>query len=298
MIYDITPPTLSFISPDPNEWINHQRMEMSTNEPIQKWSIKLNWKGGVFDDNAPYYFEFLDTVQVSEKKDLAAYFTLNDGSMYTFEMIGSDLAGNISYATTIDSITYDITPPIITMIYPFDDEAINNPTVSYAISEQLLLGEILWTQVDGMEDTLSPHIVNMIEDELSPVEKIRINMVNEPILMDGSIYTLTVNGRDLASNDSETIVVSNILYDTTPPSFSNIKPDSGSALNHQRITYSVSEDLFKGEVIWMQTGGTNDPDAPHKVQFEGSELKFGDHNDITLLNICLLYTSPSPRDRG
>ena len=177
VIYDITPPTLSFISPDPNEWINHQRMEMSTNEPIQKWSIKLNWKGGVFDDNAPYYFEFLDTVQVSEKKDLAAYFTLNDGSMYTFEMIGSDLAGNISDATIIDSITYDITPPIITMIYPFDDEAINNPTVSYAISEQLLLGEILWTQVDGMEDTLSPHIVNMIEDELSPEEKIRINMV-------------------------------------------------------------------------------------------------------------------------
>ena len=125
----------------------------------------------------------------------------------------------------------------------------------------------------------------MIEDELSPEEKIRINMVNEPILMDGSIYTLTVNGRDLASNDSETIIVSNILYDTTPPSFSNIKPDSGSALNHQRITYSVSEDLFKGEVIWMQTGGTNDPDAPHKVQFEGSELKFGDHNDITLLNM-------------
>ena len=35
----------------------------------------------------------------------------------------------------------------------------------------------------------------------------------------------------------------------------------------------------------MQTGGTNDPDAPHKVQFEGSELKFCDHNDITLLNM-------------
>ena len=136
-----------------------------------------------------------------------------------------------------------------------------------------------------MEDTLSPHIIDMIAQELSPEEKIRINMANESILMDGSIYTLTVNGRDLASNDSETIIVSNILYDITPPSFSSIKPDSGSALNHQRITYSVSEDLFKGEVIWIQTGGTDDPDAPHKVQFEGSELKFGDHNDITLLNM-------------
>ena len=184
-------------------------------------------------------------ISVSEKKDLAAYFTLNDGSMYTFEMIGSDLAGNISDATIIDSITYDITPPIITMIYPFDDEAINNPTVSYAISEQLLLGEILWTQVDGMEDTLSPHIVNMIEDELSPEEKIRINMVNEPILMDGSIYTLTVNGRDLASNDSETIIVSNILYDTTPPSFSNIKPD----LLYRSENFDWASDLGKQQLI-------------------------------------------------
>ena len=58
VIYDITPPTLSFISPDPNEWINHQRMEMSTNEPIQKWSIKLNWKGGFSMTTLPITLNF------------------------------------------------------------------------------------------------------------------------------------------------------------------------------------------------------------------------------------------------
>ena len=285
VIYDITPPKLSFINPEPNDWLNHQRMEMQTNEPIQTWSIHLKWVGGIFDDQAPYFYEFKDTIQVSDNQDLIDYFSLNDGSMYSFEMTGTDLAGNVSDTAIVDSVSYDITAPIITMIYPFNGEAINNPAVSYAISEQLFLGEMLWTQVEGKEDTLSPHIVNLAGDELSKEEKIRINMIHEPILMDGSIYTLTVNGRDLASNDSEPIIVSNILFDTTPPSFSNIAPDSGSALNHQRISYAISEDLFKGEVIWIQTGGKEDPDAPHNVKFSNEELNFGNHLDIELVNM-------------
>ena len=285
VIYDITPPKLTFTTPDSNEWINNQRMELETNEPIQKWSIRLKSQGDVYDEKSPHFYEFLDTVRVNNKVDLADYFQLNDGSMYIFEMIGVDLAGNISDAVFLDSVHYDITPPVITMIYPFNNEAINNPTISYAISEKLAFGEILWTQVDGAEDSLSPHIVSMVGEELSPEEKIRINMINEPILMDGSIYSVTLNGRDLASNDSEPVTVSNILYDTTPPSFSSVKPDSGSALNHQRISYSISEDLFKGEVIWIRTGGENDPDAPHKVPLSDAERKYGDHNELTLINM-------------
>ena len=53
VIYDITPPKLSFISPESNDWINHQRMEMQTNEPVQSWSIRLKWMGGIFDEKAP-----------------------------------------------------------------------------------------------------------------------------------------------------------------------------------------------------------------------------------------------------
>ena len=173
------------------------------------------------------------------------------------------------------------------MIYPFDGEAINNPTVSYAISENLAFGEMLWTltSFSGAEDSLSPHIVEMVGSELDPDEKIRIKMANEPVLMDGSVYTLTVNGRDLASNDSESVTVSNILYDTTPPSFTAVGPNSGAALNHQKISYTVSENLFKGEVLWIQTGGVDDPDAPHNVKMEGEELLYGEHNDISLINI-------------
>merc|ERR1711991_428071 len=120
--------------------------------------------------------------------------------MYQFSIVGSDLAGNISDTTRLDSIHYDITPPVVTMIFPFDNAAINNPTISYALSEQLLLGEVLWTQVDGVQDTLSPHNVEMVGEELSPEKKIRITMLHEPILTDGSIYSIVARGRDLAGN--------------------------------------------------------------------------------------------------
>ncbi|MEC7871559.1 MAG: Ig-like domain-containing protein [Candidatus Neomarinimicrobiota bacterium] len=285
VIYDITPPILSFISPDPGAWINHQRMEMNTNEPIQQWSVQLKWQGDLLDKNSPYYHEFSDTIQTADSQNLMDYFQLQDGTMYSFEIIGTDLAGNISDTVKLDSIHYDITPPVITMIYPFDNEAINSPAISYAISEQLSFGEILWTQTDGMIDTLSPHIVQMTENELGPDEKIKINMINEPVLMDGSTYSITANGIDLARNESKSVTVSNILYDITPPSFTDVGPYSGNALNHQKISYTVSENLFQGEVIWIQTGGIDDPDAPHNVKMNGEELLYGQHNDISLNNM-------------
>ena len=42
------------------------------------------------------------------------------------------------------------------MIYPFNDAAIKDPSVSYAASESLLAGEFLWTEMEGTADSLSP----------------------------------------------------------------------------------------------------------------------------------------------
>ena len=89
---------------------------------------------------------------------------------------------------------------------------------------------------------------------------------------------------------------------------------SGSALNHQSISYSFSENLFKGEILWIQTGGIEDPDQPHNVMLSSDEMAFGLHDSIRLINMpplkdgaiysifftgsdragniaCLLYTS-------
>jgi len=288
VIYDITPPVLVITSPSSGVWVNHQELYMNTNEPIQSWKVVAQWQGGVTDTKAPYFHEFTDTVQAEMDADLIAYFQLNDGSIYSYGLVGIDLAGNVSDTVRIDSIHYDITPPVLTMIYPFDDAAINNATVSYAASEQLLAGEFLWTQNGGMGDSLSPHVVELMDEELSPAEKIHISLTNEPYLTDGSTYSIFFTGRDLAGNDSEPITISNVLFDTTPPVFTNVSPDSGAALNHQSISYEVSEHLYKGSVAWVQTGGVVDPDAPHTVEMAEAELDVGLHDSINLKNMPTL----------
>jgi len=288
VIYDITPPVLVITSPSSGVWVNHQELYMNTNEPIQSWKVVAQWQGGVTDTKAPYSHEFTDTVQAEMDADLIAYFQLNDGSIYSYGLVGIDLAGNVSDTVRIDSIHYDITPPVLTVIYPFDDAAINNATVSYAASEQLLAGEFLWTQNDGMIDSLSPHVVELVDEELSSAEKIHISLTNEPYLTDGSTYSIFFTGQDMAGNDSEPITISNVLFDTTPPVFTNVSPDSGAALNHQSISYEVSEHLYKGSVAWVQTGGVVDPDAPHAVEMAEAELDFGIHDSINLKNMPTL----------
>ncbi len=288
VIYDITPPVLSINDPSPGAWLNHQSVSISTNERIQSWTVIAEWQGGLPDANAPYSHEFSDSVQSAADADLSAYFQLNDGSVYSYAIIGADLAGNVSDTSRIDSIHFDITPPVLTMIYPFDDAAINNASVSYASSEQLLAGEFRWTQIDGIADSLSPHIVELFDDELSPAEKIHIYLVNEPVLTDGAVYSILFNGRDLAGNDSDPVTISNVLYDTTRPVFTQTAPDSGAALNHQVVSYDISENLHKGTVIWEQTGGVEDPDEPHIVVLAEAELEFGLHDSIALANMPLL----------
>ena len=282
VIFDATPPILAIYSPYNGAWVNHQLLDIGTNEPIRTWTVTATWQGGTADNNAPYEHIFPDTVLDTSHVDLATLFQLNDGSIYQFSIVGEDLAGNISAPTAVDSIHYDVTPPVLTMIYPFDGAAINDPTVSYATSEQLLAGEFRWSHMDGTPDSLAPHIVLLDGDELSPAEKIRIHLQNEPTLSDGAIYSVLLTGRDLAGNESEPITISNILYDTTPPEFTNTAPVSGDALNHQSVSYTLSESIQKGNITWTQTGGATDENSPHVVIFTADEMAEGDHDSFVL----------------
>jgi len=288
VIYDITQPALSINEPNAGEWLNHQLFYMSTNEPIQSWTFIAKWQGGSFDENAPYTHTFTDTVLDTANVNLADYFQLNDGSTYAFSIIGNDLAGNVSDTTQIDSIHYDTTPPVLTMIFPFNDAAINNPTVSYASSELLLAGEFLWTEINGSEDSVSSHRVELIDDELSAEEKIHINLTNEPILTDGSTYTILLTGRDLAGNESDPVVITNVLFDITPPNFTNTFPETGGALNHQSVSYTISESIQKGSITWIQMSGILDENSPHVIPFVEDEMSKGVHERITLKNMSTL----------
>jgi hypothetical protein len=284
--YDVTPALVTIDTPSTGDYLNHQVLSFRVNEAVQHWRVEWVWQGGVADDRAPYELDFSDTVdaETPEVTDLQTYFQPVDGGIYGIRIVITDLAGNVSEPTGVDSIHYDVSPPVLTMIFPYDGAAIKDPTVSYAVNEPLQAGEFLWTQTAGTPDSLSPQIVTLVGEELAPKEKIHITLVNAPRLADGAYYALTLTGRDRAGNDSEPVVVNQILFDASPPVFSRIEPDSGAALNSMELSYEISENLDKGSVLWVNTGGSPDPDAPHLAVLEGQELIGEFHDHIRLMN--------------
>ncbi|MFQ6612937.1 MAG: Ig-like domain-containing protein, partial [Fidelibacterota bacterium] len=284
--YDITPAVIIIESPAAGNYINHQVVSFKPYETIQNWVVEWIWQSGTVDERAPYRFEFSDTVSAASvsETNLQPYFQPVDGAVYALKITTIDLAGNHSDPVTVDSLHYDVTPPVLTMIFPYDDAAMKNPAISYTVDEPLQAGEFLWTQISGTPDSLSPQVAALAGDELKSQEKIHINLQNEPRLVDGAYYTLTFTGRDLAGNDSEPVVVNRILFDASPPMFSRVKPDSGAALNTVKLSYEISENLAKGSVLWVNTGGMEDPDAPHLAWLEGKELIGEFHRQLTLLN--------------
>ena len=288
VIFDITPPVITINNPNNGDWLNHQLIDITASETIRSWTVMVERQGGEEDSNSPYEHTFLDTVIDSVNDDLFEHFQLKDGVTYSYSVIGFDLAGNLSDTIKVDSIHYDITPPVLTLIYPYDDEAINNTSISYATSEQLSAGDFLWTQTKGLIDALSPNNIELIGDELSPNEKIKINLTNQPLLNDGSYYSILFTGIDLAGNESEPILRKNILFDTTPPEFSNVFPESGSALNYQSVTYTLSEKIEKGSIIWNQSGGEIDEKSPHVILLSKTEMMDSTYQNIDLVNMVTL----------
>ena len=73
-------------------------------------------------------------------------------------------------------------------------------------------------------------------------------------LRDGEIYTISIIGKDFASNISKEISVSEITYDTSPPKILILNPKQGDFVNTNEITYSVNEPMTSAKMIWIGNG--------------------------------------------
>jgi hypothetical protein len=284
IMYDIRLPVVELISPYIGEFRNFTSISFTQNEPLTSWKIIVKSMAGTPDPQSPHYYETdssLIDLGIIEK-DLAEEFYLNDGTVYRFELSAIDRAGNSSLMYSVDSVTYDISPPILTTIYPASGVAINQTTVSYSINESLRAGEFRWEQTEGTMDSSAPHIIPLIPIELEKGDYIQVRLSNQNELTDGTVYSLMFVGQDLAGNDGIAPPNSEILFDAVPPEFTDIKPVSGSALNDKHISYTLSEMVDKGSITWIWTGGTKDKSAPYTVQLIDDELESGVHDSIML----------------
>ncbi|MBC8322880.1 MAG: hypothetical protein H8E70_04875 [Candidatus Marinimicrobia bacterium] len=285
IMFDIRPPEVELISPLHSEFRNFTTIDWIINEPFQSWKIDVKAIAGKPDYEAPHSFQSdssLFTVDLMFK-ELTDEFQLNDGTVYRFELSAIDRAGNSSAVFKIDSVTYDITPPLLTTIYPSSGASINETTVSFSINEPLRAGEFRWEQTEGTMDSSAPHIIPMVEEELIKGDHIQVQLFNQTELTDGSVYTLVFAGLDRAGNVGKFLPNTEILFDAVPPSFTDVLPSTGTALNHQRISYTLSENVNTGSIKWTWVGGVKDNSAPYTSQFLESENDGGKHDSLLLV---------------
>ncbi|MFQ6678464.1 MAG: Ig-like domain-containing protein [Fidelibacterota bacterium] len=284
IMYDIQRPILELSSPVVGEHRNISSIAFANNEPIISWKIMVKSMLGVPDSLSPHYYEtdssFFDPGII--EKDLSDEFKLSDGTVYRFELSGIDRAGNISTIHSVDSVTYDITPPILTIIYPASGAVVNQATISYSNNEKLRAGEFRWEQTEGTMDSSAPHIIPLIQSELEKGDHIQYRLSNQEELNDGTVYSLMFVGQDFAGNEGIAPSHADILFDAVPPEFSDIKPLSGSALNYKHVSYTLSEKIESGSITWIWLGGIKDESSPHIMSFVGDEMEIGVHDSIML----------------
>src|SRR3989339_115868 len=286
VLYDVTLPVISSTTPVPNSYMNHTRVSYTLSEDLSIGEIRWTRSAGLADALSPH-IQALSGAELIAGAHTDITLTndpvLVHGTRYTVRFSGNDLAGNAATMISNTLVWYDVTAPTITFTVPADNSYRRTAQVSYVLSETFSTGSITWTQTGGNADPGSPHVQALTTAELATTARNNYTLTNNPVLVDGAIYTVTFDGADLAGNSAVSVVKTNVTYDVTLPVISSTAPVPSSYVNYTRVSYTLSENLSIGEVRWTRTGGTADGTV-HIQALSGTELDAGAHNDITLVN--------------
>lgn len=283
--YDVTAPVIAGLSPVDSSEVNHARFSYTLSEAMVEGGIRWIWTGGAEDTTSSHYFEFLpEHLVIGSSNDISLEMppALADGAVYTFEIFGSDAAGNRADTARVESILYDVTPPRFAVTFPSTDSYVLDSRIAYTISETLEQGTITWRQSSGAADTRSPHVLSLTEAERAPTG-LDGALMTQPPLVDGAVYTVTFDGVDMAGNPAEGASIAEVKVDYSPPILTLSSPLAGAAIMNPDVIYNLSENLSDGTMIWTHIDGPSDPSSPHTVPLDSDELTMGDHLDGQLI---------------
>ena len=201
--------------------------------------------------------------------------TLVNGTVYTIEFNGQDIAGNQASTFSITGVTFDTSPPVFSNVSPSKDAKVKTANVGYTLDEQLASGSVTFTRTDGATDNNSPHTKSLTGNELNKGTKALSVLTNAPTLVDGAIYTIAFNGQDAAGNQATTISITGVTFDTTPPKFTNVSPLKDAKVKIADVGYTLDEQLASGSVTFTRTDGPTDNNSPHTQSLAGNELNKG-----------------------
>jgi len=285
--YDDISPNIIVNYPQVNQYVNTKEVDYSLSELFKSGQISWIRTGGSSDPYSPH--EIILNASELSSGDHPQSITSNipdlvDGSIYSIVFSGIDMAGNTSEVVTIPMVTYDISAPLFTLLWPESMKAINEPEISYSLSEKMQKASLVWKHVAGVTDPNSPHTIELLGDEMVKGSFEKVSLTMEPTLVDGAIYDISTIGNDQAGNNLTSSTIQQVLFDVTPPSIIASLPAPTSFIKTSAISYNLSETLSEGKVVWRRTGGEIDASSPHEIPLSGLELAMGEHNEIILTN--------------
>ena len=188
------------------------------------------------------------TVQAGDTSaDLAVKtIVVNDGNI-------SNAAGNMSDFTigsnlsSTSALVVDTTAPVISSVSPASSSSVANKNIGYTLSEQCASGTVVFTRTGGSPDSGSPHTVNLVSSELTTGVHAPAELINNPSLVSGSVYSIAFNATDLAGNTATVVTSTSVTYSTdniAPTiviSSNNVNSGGISNLDAIVLNFTISE---------------------------------------------------------
>ncbi|MBI4850009.1 MAG: hypothetical protein HY808_15780, partial [Nitrospirae bacterium] len=174
-------------------------------------------------------------------------FSLSSGSgVKNVYLWVKDIAGNMSYC--METIVTDTDLPVILLSQPATNGfGTQNIQVSYSLSEDIATGTLIlsFIQTSGKYDGYSPR-----RFALPGTSKGNHSFTGTYSLVDGAIYTITLEGADTAGNKAQMAVNTNWTYDLSAPIITLVKPSSNGRDNHElELAYVLSEIVKQDRII-------------------------------------------------
>ncbi len=119
---------------------------------------------GTIDINSPHKIPLTGrqlTDGVHSDFNLGITSQLADGGRYSVSIEAVDKAGNPAKITQIKDVFFDVLPPDLSLSAPTSGSIVNVTNVTYATSEEMGNGKMIFTRTGGAEDPTSPHEIDL-----------------------------------------------------------------------------------------------------------------------------------------
>ena len=272
---DLTPPEFTAFFPESGAFINLVNIGWTLSENIASGKVSFRHSGA----DLTLESELVDVeLQVGERIpiELKNKIKLRDGMNYSISIIGTDFAGNVSEALTVNQVTYDISPPEMITALPKSDSFVNLVEVTYASNEPLIDGQMIWIDISGETQSFDLRL-----EDISQGKHTLKNYGIKP--MEAVPYRILIKGTDRANNIATSDTIENVLFDITPPQLVIQSPASNGPVNHTKLSFNISERIEMGTIRWEVVEG-NDPKSPHIRPIPADQLEEGTYQDFIFIS--------------